>query len=103
MDIKQIAKNGQIVNAIKEYKELTEEELKALRQDNIDDYADFQVRYNKKGDLLGVTGNNFTEEKSKELEEDSIKPDILDTMNLRFGDKEQVDRVNKKIAHYNSK
>ncbi len=56
MLVKQVSKNGVIVNAIKDFSELTKEEKQNLNVPygtQLKDYKNFQVRYNKKGVLLG--------------------------------------------------
>lgn len=85
MLVKQIAKNGVVVNAIKDFSELTEEEKQNLHVPYgtiTSDYKNFQVRYNKKGVLLGVKGYDFTEEMNAKIEEESNKPDLLDYLTV---------------------
>lgn len=70
MEKTQYAKNGQLVLAVKDYEELTAEEKEALvipATNELSDYANFQVRYNKKGDLLSVKPHDFSESKSAEI------------------------------------
>ena len=84
MIIKDQAKNGQIVNAIKSYDELTDDEQARLiipAGQSKDDYINYQVRYNKKGRLLGVAVHEL-----KETAEDT-GIDIVDSMQLLFGNK----------------
>jgi len=84
MIIKDQAKNGQIVNAIKSYTELTGEERARLiipAGQSQDDFISYQVRYNKKGKLLGVT----VHEMKKATEDTGI--DMVDSMQLLFGSK----------------
>lgn len=88
MKILDQAKNGQICNAIKTYDELTDEEKKNLQlstNEDIEDYATFQVRYNKKGSLLGVQGHEFSEKENSKFEKPQI--DMVDSMQLLFGKK----------------
>lgn len=83
-----IAKNGQICNATKTYDELSDEERAALTfawGESKEDYANYQVRYNKHGVLLGVEGHDFSENKKKELEQPHI--DMVDSMQLLYGKK----------------
>lgn len=85
MLIKQVAKNGQVVNAIKYFSELTEEERQNLSfaySESKEDYKNYQVRYNKKGVLLGVKGYDFSEKMNAKIEEESNKPDILDYLTV---------------------
>lgn len=84
MIIKDRAKNGQVLNAIKSYDELTDEELANLiipDGQSKDDYINYQVRYNKKGKLLGVSVYEMKENK----EDAGI--DMVDSMQLLFGNK----------------
>lgn len=84
MIIRGQAKNGQIVNAIKSYNELTDNEQAHLMLpygDSKDDYINYQVRYNRKGTLLGVSGHEL-----KETDEDA-GVDMVDSMQLLFGNK----------------
>ena len=85
MLVKQVSKNGQVVNAIKNFSELTEEEKQNLHVPygtQLKDYKNFQVRYNKRGELLGVCGYEFTEEMNAKIEEESNKPDWLDYLTI---------------------
>lgn len=88
MIIKEQAKNGQICNATKTYDELTDEEKAALTfawTESKEDYANYQVRYNKHGFLLGVKGHDLSEKKIKELGQPHI--DMVDSMQLLYGKK----------------
>lgn len=70
MKIIDTAKNGVVVNSLKNYDELNQEEREALVipfGSCLEDFANFQVRYNKKGELLGIKGYDFTEEASEEI------------------------------------
>jgi hypothetical protein len=84
MIIKDQASNGQVVNAIKSYTELTEDEKARLiipAGQSKDDYISYQVRYNKEGKLLGVAVHEL-----KETTEDT-GIDIVDSMQLLLGSK----------------
>ena len=84
MIIKDQANNGQVVNAIKSYTELTDDERAHLiipAGQSKDDYISYQVRYNKKGRLLGAA----VHELKKATEDTGI--DIVDSMQLLFGSK----------------
>lgn len=75
------SKNGVAVQEIVTLESLTTTELDMLtipRGSKIEDYASFQVRHNKKGELLGVQVHDFTEAKAEQIEEDMSKPTILD-------------------------
>lgn len=90
MRITKIAKNGQATMIYKSVDELTAEEKAVLVvpcNHEINDYADFQVRYNRKGQLLGVKGNEFSETESEAIKEESAKPDALDVSQLLFGNR----------------
>lgn len=81
------AKNGQALNEVVSYDELTDEEKEMLvvpATDRVEDYANFQVRHNKKGELLGVKVHDFSEAKSKEIDDNMDKPNILDVY-VAFG------------------
>lgn len=90
MKITEIAKNGQATMIYKSVDELTQEEEAILVvpcNHEISDYADFQVRYNRKGRLLGVKGNEFSKAESEVIKEESAKPDALDVSQLLFGNR----------------
>lgn len=77
----QSSKNGVAVQEIVTLESLTAEELDMLTipsGSKIEDYVNFQVRHNKKGELLGVQVHDFAEAKVEEIEEDMSKPTILD-------------------------
>ena len=83
--VKQVSNNGVVVNAIKNFSELTEEEKQNLNfaySESKEDYQNYQVRYNKKGVLLGVCGYDFTEETNAKIEEESNKPDWIDYLTV---------------------
>ena len=83
----QYAKNGQLVSAVKNYEELTAEEKEALVipvTNELSDYANFQVRYNKKGELLGVKPHNFLESKSAAIEKRTQELDLIDGLQVLF-------------------
>ena len=87
MEQTQYAKNGQLVSAVKNYEELTAEEKEALVipvTNELSDYANFQVRYNKKGELLGVKPHNFLESKSAAIEKRTQEPDLIDGLQAHF-------------------
>ena len=63
MIVKEKTQNGRILIALKSYDELTDEELANLiipDGQSKDDYINYQVRYNKKGKLLGVSVYEMT-------------------------------------------
>lgn len=91
MKIIEEVKNGVVVNAVKSYEELTDAEKEALvipYSTAVSDYANFQVRYNKKGELLGVEVHDFSSDKNVENEQPKV--DVIDAMKLVNGNKRQV-------------
>ena len=83
----QYAKNGQLVSAVKNYEELTAEEREALVipvTNELSDYANFQVRYNKKGELLGVKPHDFSESMSAAIEKQTQELDLIDGLQVLF-------------------
>ena len=83
----QYAKNSQLVSAVKNYEELTAEEKEALVipvTNELSDYANFQVRYNKKGELLGVKPHDFSESMSAAIEKQTQEPDLIDGLQVLF-------------------
>lgn len=98
MKILQQAKNGVMVSGLKSYEELDEAELSVLRFQSgtsKDDYTDYQVRYNKKGELLGVSANEFTEDKKVKVDEGGKEAQAyFDGFNILYGSgKERTDAV----------
>ena len=89
MKIKQQTKSGIITEAIKTYDELAEDEVQSLVfafGDSQEDFADYQVRRNGKGVLLGVRPNNYTEEKSQRVREDGDAAQrYMDAMAVLYG------------------
>lgn len=84
------ANNGQALNEVVEYTDLTQDEKAILHIPSgttIEDYANFQVRHNKKGELLGVKAHDFSEAKSQELNEHMDDVTILDIY-VAFGPSE---------------
>lgn len=88
MRITDKANNGQVLMVYKEYTELTNEERDYLGLpygEQLTDYADFQVRYNKKGQLLGVKPNKLTEKARKALYSDTYNNiDVVDALAANF-------------------
>lgn len=95
------AGNGQAINEVVSYEDLTTEEKEMLIipvTDSVEDYANFQVRHNKKGELLGVQAHDLTEAKSKEIEGNMDKPNMLDVY-VAFGRSETpIKRSDRKAA-----
>lgn len=95
------AGNGQAINEIVSFDELTNEEKTMLvipSGDKVEDYANFQVRHNKKGELLGVQVHDFSDAKSKDIADNMDKPTILDVY-VAFGDSETpIKRADRKAA-----
>lgn len=83
----QQANNGQIVYAEKAYDELTQQEKEKLTipyTSKIEDFATFQVRYNKAGSLLTVKPHSFSAKFAKELETKNQETDLIDSLALLF-------------------
>lgn len=84
------AGNGQILNEIVEYEDLTAEELEMLvipSTESISDFKNFQIRRNKKGELLSVKAHDFSDDKSEEINQNVGKPNIID-LYTAFGESE---------------
>ena len=82
MKITEIAKNGQATMLYKSAYELTNEEREMLVLPygmNMEDYADFQVRYNRKGQLLGVKSIALSKAKIELTMPNASKADVIDT------------------------
>lgn len=86
MIIKDRANNGQALQIVKEYNELTDDELKILvfkSGEKKEDYSNYFVQYNKRGELLRVSPYKLTEEKfQKILNRDDEHIDLLDSLEL---------------------
>lgn len=98
MEIKSTSKNGQVTQAIKTYEELTEEEKGKLRipvTNELSDYANFTVHYNKKGDLLKVALGSFSDKKKAELAE---SVDFVDTLQVVFGEGKAQEKAKERVT-----
>lgn len=114
----QYAKNGQLVSAVKTYEELTAAEKQKLiipASDKLSDYANFQVRYNKQGKLLGVQGHDLSAAREAEVKTHAQKPDLIDGLTVLSAGKhskqyqaakrrlgvsgEQINRARRVVAH----
>lgn len=79
--VKAMAGNGQAINEVVTYNSLTAQEKEMLiipANNKVSDYANFQVRHNKKGELLGVKPHDFTSETSEQIQKQANTPNILD-------------------------
>lgn len=88
MEIKQVAKNGIITQAVKTYDELTQEELNILRipaTTAIEDYANFKCYWNKQGEIIRVVVGEFAELKRAEIEAERNNPDWIDVFKVAQG------------------
>ena len=104
MIINQTAKNGVVVNALKTYEELTEAEKDAMifhAGETTWNYKNYQVRYNKKAELIGVQGHDFSDEYRAELDARMGQPDIIDAMNVVYGKGEEKKNALAKFANAN--
>lgn len=99
----QFSKNGVMVNGTKTWPEMTTEEREALviiSGRSVEDYATFQIRRNKTGELLGVTGYELTEAKTDELRKRSETPNIMDALGFAYGDQKQSKQARNKYEQY---
>ena len=105
MIVKDRANNGQALQIVKEYSELTDNELKALifkNGEKKEDYKDYFVQYNKKGQLLRVSPYKLTEKKFQEIiNRDPENIGLLDWLELLNGNVHSHNYlVAKKRANY---
>lgn len=105
MIVKDRASNGQALQIVKEYNELTDDELKILvfkSGENKEDYSNYFVQYNKRGDLLRVRPYKVTKEKFQEIiNRDHKFLGLLDWIELLNGNVHSRNyRVSKKRANY---
>lgn len=105
MVIRDRANNGQALQIVKKYNELTNDELKTLTFKNgekKEDYKDYFVQYNKKGQLLRVSPYKLTDEKfQKILNRDDKHIDLLDSLELLHGNVHSHNyQMAKKRANY---
>lgn len=88
MKIIDTANNGVVVNSIKTYDELSQAERETLIipfGSRLEDFANFQVRYNKKGELLGINGYDFTNEAEENININGTQARAyMDLMTLRY-------------------
>ena len=90
-----VAGNGQAINEVVTYDSLTAQEKEMLiipSTNKVSDYANFQVRHNKKGELLGVKPHDFTSEKSEKIQKQVDTPNILDVYTALGKSSTPVDR-----------
>ena len=76
------------MEAIKTYAGLTELEIKKLRVPAgtvVEDYKNFSVCYNKKGELIRVSVGEFSDRKSEQVKEEWNKPDAMDYALVKAG------------------
>lgn len=87
MEIRREHKNGVILEAIKTYEELTEEEKGRLvisSAEKISDYKNFRVDRNKKDEISRVKGYDLSKERSRQLNE---RVDFVDALQVVYGKK----------------
>lgn len=80
-------KNGVILQSIKSYAELTDEEREILiipATSNITDYKDFAVHRNKKDEIIRVVTNSFSDEAVDEINK---SVDLVDALEVVYGEK----------------
>lgn len=96
--------NGQVLVAKKEYDELTEEELSRLvipSGTTKEDYKNYRVDHNKKGKLIKVIVEDYSEKFLKQLHGGV---DFVDAMQVVYGNKKSKehkkakDRVSKQLS-----
>lgn len=85
MIINTTAKNGQPVQVIKTFDELTDEEKTNINLDTTKDYRNFHIIYDKNGNLKNIQGYELSDEYLNRPKDDGI--DIVDSMQLLFGKK----------------
>lgn len=105
MIVKDRANNGQALQIVKEYNELTDNELMSLTfksGEKKEDYSNYFVQYNKRGDLLRVSPYKVTREKFQEIiNRDSKNIGLLDWLELLHCNVHSHNyRVAKKRANY---
>lgn len=101
MKILDTAKNGQPVNVIKTFDELTDEELAELRfpaGSTANDYANYGVQYNKKGELLRVSVHDFSQSQQETIGASQDKVNVLDVSAAMFGRGKVKQQALQKIA-----
>lgn len=79
------AKNGQPVQVIKTFDELTDEEKANINLDTATDYKNFHIIYDRNGNLKNIQGYELSDEYLNKPKDDGI--DIVDSMQLLFGKK----------------
>lgn len=88
MRIDQQHPNGTIMNAIKTYDELADDEKAHIGLpfgDTIEDYSTYRVRRNKKNELRSVVGVNYSSKRKAEIASRANEPNIVDAMNVLYG------------------
>ncbi|WP_255323883.1 helix-turn-helix domain-containing protein [Lacticaseibacillus paracasei] len=88
MKIDQQHPNGTIMNAIKTYDELADDEKARIDLpfgDTIEDYSTYRVRRNKKNELRSVVGANYSSKRKAEIARRANEPNIVDAMNVLYG------------------
>lgn len=88
MRIDQQHPNGTIMNAIKTYDELADDEKARIGLpfgDTIEDYSTYRVRRNKKNELRSVVGANYSSKRTAEIARRANEPNIVDAMNVLYG------------------
>ena len=105
MIVKDRASNGQALQIVKEYNELTDNELRSLTfksGEKKEDYSNYFIQYNKRGDLLRVSPYKLTKEKFQEIiNRDPKNIGLLDWLELLNGNVHSHNYlVAKKRANY---
>ncbi|UYN56965.1 hypothetical protein OFW50_02350 [Lacticaseibacillus chiayiensis] len=100
MRIDQQHPNGTIMNAIKTYDELADDEKARIVLpfgDTIEDYSTYRVRRNKKNEIRSVVGANYSSKRKAEIASRANEPNIVDAMNVLYGKGKQKDEA---VAKY---
>lgn len=108
MKIDQQHPNGTIMNAVKTYNELTNDEKAAMtfkKGYTIEDYDNYRIRRNRKNEIISAEGRalsakgNFKDfaEREKFEAEHPAGPNIVDAMNILYGKDKQKDEA---VAKY---
>ena len=93
-------KNGQVARAVKNYKELSDQEKEMIivpYGTHITDYADFKVQYNREGNSTSVSAGSFSDSMRKRLNDRRSQPDLLDMLAMLTGSKSQAGHARQRI------
>lgn len=100
MQILRQHENGVILDAIKTWEELTEEEIDKLpryTKEERENQKNYKISRNKKNEVRRAVGHEFTDEYSAYLDERTSQPNIMDFSASLFGKGKQKKNADKKI------